>query len=142
MDTEEDIARDNFISDLYSDFADDLLVGKDAELFYGVVDRFAAERLQSFYLDNPEVAKAALWALGEARALLGTHPSAGLVFAVTAIEVGLKTALLKPILHGLVHADFAGALIAELATERHDRSKGLVFAILDEYGGIDLKTYK
>lgn len=142
MDTEEDIARDEFISDLYSDFANEVLAGRDADLFYGVVERFASERLQSFYLDNPDVAKAALWALGEARSLLGAHPSAALVFAVAAMEVGLKAMLLKPILYGLVHAEFAGALIAELATERQDRSKGLVFAILAEYGGIDLKTYR
>jgi len=143
MDTEEDIARDQFISDLYTDFANDLLAGKDGELFYGVVDRFAAERLQSYYVDNPDVAKAPLWSLAEARSLLAAHPSAALVFAVTAMEVGLRAALLKPILHGLVHAEFAGALIAELATDnRQDKSKALVFAILAEYGGLDLKTYK
>jgi hypothetical protein len=143
MDTEEDMARDEFISDLYNDFANDLLAGKDGDLFYGVVERFAAERLQSFYLDNPDVAKAPLWSLGEARSLVADHPSAALVFAVTAMEVGLKAALMKPILHGLVHAEFAGALIAELATDnRQDRSKALVFALLAEYGGLDLKTYK
>jgi hypothetical protein len=32
MDTGEDIARDEFISDLYTDFANDLLAGKDGEL--------------------------------------------------------------------------------------------------------------
>jgi hypothetical protein len=142
MDTEEDIARDQFISDLYSDFADDLLAGRDADLFYGVVERFAAERLQSFYVDHPDVAAEPFWALGEARSLLAPHPTAALVFAVTAMEVGLKASLLKPILHGLVHAEFAGAFIAELAMERQDKAKGLVFAILAEYGGIDLQTYK
>src|SRR5947209_3228283 len=130
MNTEEDYARDEFISDLYTDFANDLLAGRDDELFYHVVDRFAAERLQSFYVDNPDIAKPPLWALAEARVFLADHPSAALVFAVTAMETGLKAALMKPILHGLVHAEFAGALVADLATDsRQDKSKGLVFAI-------------
>ena len=143
VNTEEDYARDEFISELYTDFANDLLAGRDGDLFSHVVDRFATERLQSFYLDNPDIAKPALWALAEARFFLLSHPSAALVFAVTAMEAGLKAGLMKPILHGLVHAEFAGALVADLATDsRQDKSKGLVFAILAEYGGIDLKTYK
>ena len=142
MDTEDEIARDEFINDLYNEFANDILAGKDDEVFFGIVEKFASERLQSFYRDHPDVAKDALWALSEARALRDAHPSAALVFAVAAMEVGLRGALLKPILHGLVHAEFAGALVAELAGDRQDKSKGLVFAILAEYGGIDLKTYK
>ena len=143
MDTQEDIDRDEFYSNLYNDFANDLLAGEDADLLHQVVERFAAERLQSFYIDNPAAAKGALWSLAEARTLLVEHPSAALVFAVTAMEVGLKATLLKPILHGLIHAEFAGALIVDLATEnRHDKFKSLAFAILAEYGGIDLKTHK
>jgi hypothetical protein len=142
MDTEEDYAYDEWISRLYSEFAQDVLAGRD-DLFGEVVDQFAQERLQSFYVDHPDVAEPALWALNESRALMADHPSAALAMAVTSIEVGLKTTLLKPILHGLVHAEFAGALVADLALDhRQDRFQKLVFAILKDYGRIDLATYK
>jgi hypothetical protein len=51
MNTEEENAREEFISDLYSEFANDVLAGRD-ELFGQVIDRFAKDRLRSFYLDN------------------------------------------------------------------------------------------
>jgi hypothetical protein len=141
MDTWEDIARDEWISDLYSDFARDVLEGRD-DLYGQVIDHFAAERLQSFYVENPTVAKPALLALTEARALVKAHPSAAVVLAVTATEVGLKSTLLKPILHGLVHLDTVAAMIAELVPDqRNDKFKDVLFTILRECGGVDLRSH-
>lgn len=134
--------RKQFIPELYEEFARDVLSGKD-DLYSEIVERFASERLQSFYLANPDLAERALGALEEARSLYPQHPSAALLFAAIAVEVGIKTTLLKPILHGLVHTDSAAALVAGLVPERHnDDFKKVLFGILKEVGGVDLPAYK
>ena len=51
MDTWEDITRNEFIDELYSDFARDVLSGRD-ELYGEVINQFTSERLQSFYINN------------------------------------------------------------------------------------------
>jgi hypothetical protein len=142
MNTEWEDAQDEWISSLYSDFAKDVLDGRD-DLYGEVINQFTSERLQSYYLKNPRLLDSALWALTEARDLLTTHPSAALVLAVAAAEVGIKSGLLKPILHGLVHDDAMAIVIAELVPERRDNQfKKLLFGILKEYGGVDLQTFK
>jgi hypothetical protein len=142
MNEEWEDAQDEWISSLYSDFAQDVLAGRD-DLYGEVINQFTSERLQSYYLENPHVLDRALWALTEARSLLTTYPSAALILAVAAAEVGLKSGLLKPILHGLVHDDAMAVVIAELVPERRDSQfKKLLFMILKEYGGVDLQTFK
>lgn len=142
MNDEDDYAREEFISELYSDFARDVLTGRD-DLYGQVVDQFATERLWAYYLDHPNIAEPGLSALDEARTLLVGHLSAALVFAVAATEVGLKTSLLKPILHGMVHEEALGSLIAELIPEqRNDKFRNLLFGILNEFAGIDLRFFK
>src|SRR6266478_3910695 len=101
MNDDDDYARDEFISELYSDFARDVLAGQD-DLYGQVVDQFATERLQAYYVGHPNIAEPGLVALDEARSLLPAHPAAALVFGVAATEVGPKSAMLKPILHGVV----------------------------------------
>jgi hypothetical protein len=141
LDDELDIARDEFISDLYSDFARDVLSGHD-DLYQEVVQQFTIERLQSYYLDHPKLAEPAVWALQQAR-LIVAHPSAALVFGTIATEVGLKAAILKPILFGLVHTDSVAAFIAELIPEqRNDKFRKALFAILRELGGVDLESFR
>jgi hypothetical protein len=101
MDDEWDAARDEFINDLYNDFARDVLSGRD-DLCREVVEQFTVERLQSYYLDHPNLAEPAWWALREAESLAAAHPAGAVVFGTVATEVGLKAALLKPILFSLV----------------------------------------
>lgn len=142
MDDYDDYARDEWISSLYSDFAKDVLAGHD-DLYGEVIKQFTSERLQSYYVANPRIAERAVWALGQARSLLPTHADACLVFAVAAAEVGLKSCLLKPILHGLVHDDAMAVIIAELVPEqRNAKFQNLLVGILKEYGGIDLRMFK
>ena len=141
MNTEAEDQYNEMIDSLYSDFAADVLAGRD-DLYGEIVDQFARERLQSYYVQNPSVALPARWALGQARVLLDDHPEASLVFAVTAAEVGLKSGLLKPILHGLVHDEAFAALIANLMPrQRNDQFRDLLFAILRTYGGVDLASF-
>src|SRR2546422_568878 len=67
--------REQFMPELYEEFAHDVLSGKD-DLYGEIVEQFASERLQSFYLTNPDLAERASRALEEARALKVQHPSA------------------------------------------------------------------
>lgn len=142
MDDYDDYAREQWINELYADFSREVLEGRD-DLFGEVVNKFTAERLQSYYLANPKVIERALCALNEAQALLGGHPAASLVLAVTAAEVGLKSGFLKPILYGLVHDEAMAVVIAELIPEqRNDKFQKLLFGILKQYGGVDLESHK
>jgi len=108
------------------------------------IQEFTAERLRSFYLQNPLLATAPLNSLAESRALLAAHPTAALVFAVSAIEVGLTNVLLKPIVYGLIHSESAAGLITELTLGHKglDRFRELLLQILLEHGGIDLNSFK
>ena len=61
------------------------------------IDEFTTERLQSFYLKNPNILAPGIHMYGKARELLENHPSAAFVFATSAIELFLKASLLKPV---------------------------------------------
>jgi len=129
--------------DWYPDYAQEQY---EAELYEEhrkeALEEFTAERLHSFYLAHPDVARAALTALGDARTLERHHCGAALVFAMVAIELGIKTVLLRPVVYGLVHQEAAASLITGLATSHtaFDRFRGLLFHILSTHAGIDLKT--
>jgi hypothetical protein len=58
--------------------------------------------------------------LEEAKKFLPHHDTAAFIFAYIAAEVGLTSALLKPIVHGLVHSETAAALITKLAIKHSD----------------------
>jgi hypothetical protein len=142
MDDEFDVARDEWISSLYDDFAKDVIAGRN-DLYREVVEQFTSERLQSYYVSNSGVVQRAVWALDEARNLLTAHPEASIVCAVTAAEVGLKSGLLKPVLHGLVHDDAMAVIIADLVPDqRNNKFQSLLFGILREYGALDLSVFK
>jgi len=130
--TEEEARFDEWMEDLYNEHREQ------------AIGEFAAERLQSFYVDNPTVAEAALRSLAESRNLLPKHPAAALIFADIAIEVGLKVALLKPVVYGLVHSESVAGIITDLVLSQTGvkRFRNLLFKILSEYGGVDLKTFK
>ncbi len=51
---------------------------------------FRSERLQSYYVEHPDLAVPALEALNYARTLMPTHPRAALVFGTTSTELVIK----------------------------------------------------
>lgn len=107
------------------------------------IDEFTIERLKSFYVDHPLLLKAPVAALTEARMLLEAHMTAAQVFATVAVEVGLKVALLKPVVHGLVHSESTAEMITDL-TLRHTRFDffhELLSQILAEHGGVNLTSH-
>ena len=108
------------------------------------IEEFTAELLQSYYRSNGLLAKPAFDALVEARNLMKTSITAAFVFSAIAMEVALKETLLKPIVHGLVHAGSVASLVTDLVMGHRsmDRYKDLLLQILREHGGVDLLSYK
>ena len=128
--TEEDAQYDQWMTDLYLEHSKEAL------------EEFTVERLQSYYLEDPFLAKGAAQSLKESRVLLAEHPTASLVFATIAIEVGTKVVLLKPIVYGLVHDASAAGLITDLAIgHTGERYRDLLFHVLSKFGGVDLRTF-
>ena len=114
------------------------------ENYEQAVKEFTSERLQSYYVANPNLAVPAIEALRCAHSLMPSFPQAALVFAVTATELAVKTALLKPIVFGLVHAEGLASFITDLATQHTgvDRFQILLTKTLAECGGVELETFK
>ena len=105
---------------------------------------FVDGRLRSYYVQHPDVAQKALGALTYSKALLTQgHAKAALVFAGSAIEIGYKAALLRPIVSGLVHTEGLAEGVMTLATGHTgiERFFDLLTAVLDEFGSVDLKTF-
>lgn len=107
------------------------------------IEEFTAELLQTYYRSNELLAKPAFDALVEARNLMQTSITAAFVFSAIATEVALKETLLKPIVHGLVHAGSVASLVTDLVMGHRsmDRYKDLLLQILREHGGVDLLSY-
>ena len=102
------------------------------------IDEFTAELLQSYYRSNLLLAKPAFDTLIEARNLMKTSITAAFVFSAIAMEVALKETLLKPIVHGLVHAGSVASLVTDLVMGHRsmDRYKDLLLQVLREHGGV------
>ncbi|MBM3744974.1 MAG: hypothetical protein FJW34_04165 [Acidobacteria bacterium] len=128
--TEDEARYDQWMADLYAEHS--------AE----AIKEFTVECLQSYYLKDPLLASAPYRSLSESRALLANHPSAALVFAATAVEVGLKVVLLKPVVYGLVHDVSAAGLITDLTVRNGgDKYRDLLVHILSKFGGVDLRNF-
>jgi hypothetical protein len=107
------------------------------------LEDFKYDRLQSFYLASPLVAKPAIESLREARRLLPVSSTAAMILPTAASEVAVKTVVLQPIVSGLVHSPALAGLVTDMVIKHQgiDRFRDLLFAILHEHGGIDLTTY-
>lgn len=129
---ENDAAMDAFYDDMRK------------QLYPEIVYEFTIERLQSYFLAYPEAAKPAYIALEEALHLRDAgFFSATFIFAVIATEVAVKSALLKPIVHGLIHDIPTSTLIAELVLGQNglDRFEKLLFESLNSIAELDLKSF-
>src|SRR4051794_27118334 len=96
---------DDDLNDYYEYDEDDRRDQYEAELADKAIAEFTADRLRSYYVDHPELAAPAFAALEKARAFLPSDPEAALIFADSAIEIALKSVLLKPVVYGLVHTE-------------------------------------
>ena len=130
--TWEEAAYDEAMSALYEEHKEQ------------AIQEFTVERLQSYYIHYPDIAKPAFHALSEARQLISRHPTASFIFSAISIEVGIKVTLLKPVVYGLVHSESLASIITDMVIRQTsiDRFQKLLFKILSEYGGIDLDILK
>jgi len=108
------------------------------------IDEFTIERLQSFYLKNPDILAPGLQMYIEARELEEHHPSASYVFATSAIEIYLKASLLKPVVYGLVNIESLANIIVEtaLSSSGFERYKKLLTGLFSELISIDITKVK
>src|SRR5258706_1301538 len=110
------------------------------------IEEFTSERLQSYYLKNPDVAVHGVGSYKEAQSLLEHgHPSACVVFAVTSIEQSLKAALLKPVVFGLIRMESLAALIVDVAMDQNgglDRYRKLLAGLFKDLAGIDVSAVR
>lgn len=132
MDTPEDIAREDWYAEIYEEISTE------------AITEFTFERLRSYYLKNPHLAKNVYAIYGEALAVAESSPTAALVLFTTVIEVALKTTLLKPVIYGLVHNEAVADLVSDLVVKNNglDRFQKILALIMREYSDIDIETYK
>lgn len=129
--------QDAAFDEMYERIGDELY----AEHKVQAVSEFTADRLQSYYLNNPMVMRPAVEALMESKRLNANgHSAAAVVFCATTIELMLKATLLQPIVHGLVHsAGLADVIVKHAVGETgFDRYRSLLSRLFQELANLDL----
>ncbi len=137
---ENDAAYDAYMDQLFEEFRET----EGQQIADDAVAGFQDERLRSYFVAHPTLVEPAVRQLTTARSLSSqNHTDAALVFAASAVEVGLRQALFRPIVYGLVHSAPAAVIIAELSLGHMalDRFKNLLLDILAGYVGSDLRKY-
>lgn len=130
MDDEFDIARE----EMYSRLADELYPEHKEQ----AIHEFTVDRLRSYYLANPNVAKPAVFMLRNAEQLFQLQQyEAALVFAVSSVELFLKATLLRPVIYGLIHSEAVAEVIvnetlSQSGLKRYHKLLGKLFNHLTE----------
>ncbi|MBC3767384.1 hypothetical protein [Neptunicella marina] len=108
------------------------------------IEQFIEERMQSYFLKNPNVIHPAIESSNHAGDLLQVSPSCALVMYTTAIELYLKAVLLKPVLYGMVHNENIAGLIVDSSTGQagFNRYNKLLTALCIQAAQIDLASIK
>jgi hypothetical protein len=116
----------------------------ESEMAQQAVEEFQTERLQSYYRQHLDLAANSVGKLDEARSVLSVSPNAALVFAMSSIEVGWKSIVVRPIMSGLVHTESFSEFITEMFVKgsKADDVLRIVNRVLKEYSSIDLQTTK
>lgn len=132
MDTPEDAAREEWYTEIYDEISSEAIA------------EFTSDRLRSYYVKNPSLATNVMSIFREAKSLTDSSPTAALMLYTTAIEVALKSAVLKPVIYGLVHNESVADLVSDLVVKNNgiDRFKAILAVILREYVDIDINTHK
>lgn len=108
------------------------------------IEQFIEERMQSYFLKNPNVIHPAIESSNHAGDLLHVSPSSALVMYTTAIELYLKAVLLKPVLYGMVHNENIAGLIVDssIGQSGFTRYNKLLTALCIHAAEIDLTSIK
>lgn len=126
-----DVALEQYQEDLYREH--------EAE----ALKEFTAERLSSYYDKNTDIAKPSFIFREKAKQLVKTNPESGFILAAISNEYAIKNVFLRPIIYGLVHTESSASFISDLMLSRSsmDRYRDLLFHIINEHGGFDLKNH-
>ncbi|ELA9359648.1 hypothetical protein QTV39_000021 [Vibrio parahaemolyticus] len=130
----EDALYDQYIDEMYSNIEEELREELYEEHREQAIEEFIFERMQSYYWQNPELAVNAVKFLSKGKNALENDPTVSLIYTAISTEVLIKSVLLKPIVYGMVHNEYAADLISSnlLKQSGVDRFKELVFSVIDE----------
>jgi len=133
---EHDAARDEF----YDRISEELF----PEHKKIAIEQFILERMQSYFLQNPNIINAPMECSNHGNELMTISPQCALVMYTTAIELYLKSVLLKPVLFGMVHNENIAALLSESSTMQSGftRYNKLLSALCLHGANIDLSSIK
>jgi hypothetical protein len=144
-DAMQDDAYDHLYEEIGPEWARDHAQELFEENYDEAIQHFTKARLKSYYLAHPQVATPAVSAVQYARTLLPSFESAALVFAAVSIEITWKSAVLKPLVAGVVHIE---ALAEEIVEKAIPRTGGLgrlgafLSMVLKETASLDFSTHK
>ncbi len=105
--TEEEAAMEDF----YDRISEELYPEHKEQ----AIDEFIEERMQSYYLENPNIIKSPIDCYHHANKLMQLSPSSALVMYTTSIELFLKSVLLKPVLYGMIHNENIANMIVNVS---------------------------
>ena len=134
---QEEEAYSRMVDEILASHKDDIIDEFLTKHKDDIIEDFISERMNSYYLNTPNITAAADIAIQEAQKLIDISPRASLVFSVSAIEITLRDILLKPVAVGMVHDDNTGPIMAEFVIRSNSFTK-LLLQILEHYG-LDLK---
>lgn len=106
-----------------------------------IIEEFKAERLGSYFSDNPQAALPGIAALATARTLLPQNATAGFLFAFISAEFCLSRLFLRPLVFGVVHQETSADILSDLIARGTGWQKSfekIVFPIIQEHCGIEL----
>ena len=108
------------------------------------IEEFTEERLTSYYFENPSILLSSFEILNESKSVLNHSPSASLLLSCTAIEVAVKSGILKPIIYGFIHSDIAAEIITDTTIKQTglDRFNNLLAKLIDDVASFDIKVFK
>ena len=134
----------DYYDDAMSDFYDRISEELFPEHKEIAIEQFVEKRMQSYYLKHPNIIKAPMDCFNHANELMHVSPQCALVMYTTAIELYLKSVLLKPVLYGMVHNESVAALIMEASTGQSgfNRYNKLLSALCLHAANIDLSSIK
>lgn len=106
------------------------------------IEQFIEERMQSYFLTNPNIIDIPMKCSNRAGKIMKVSPSCSLVMFTTAIELYLKSVLLKPVLYGMVHNEKIANIIVESSTNQpgFSRYNKLLSALCQHAAGINLSS--
>ncbi|EJI1281059.1 TPA: hypothetical protein P0E34_005073 [Vibrio campbellii] len=141
-----DAQYDQYVDEMYSNIEEELREELYEEHRDQAIEEFIFERMQSYYRQKPDLAENAIKFLRKSKALLEVDPTVSLIYAAISTEVLIKSVLLKPVVYGMVHNEYAAEMISSglLKQSGIDRFKDLVFDVIDENVdlGCSINEYK